>query len=63
VTSSTPGANAWQILYLSTTVSGARTAVSGTVLIPAAAFPGTRPVVAYASRASAWAVAVICSLR
>src|SRR5215472_3988825 len=48
------GATAWQILYLSTTVSGARTAVSGTVLVPAAAFPGTRPVVAYASGTQGW---------
>src|SRR5258708_27776041 len=49
VASPTPGANAWQILYLSTTVSGARAAVSGTVLVPTAPYPGTRPVTAYAS--------------
>jgi hypothetical protein len=54
VTSPAPGANAWQILYLSTTVSGARTAVSGTVLVPTAAYPGTRPVVAYASGTQGW---------
>jgi hypothetical protein len=54
VTSPTPGANAWQILYLSTTVSGARTAVSGTVLVPTAAYLGTRPVVAYASGTQGW---------
>ena len=46
VASPTPGANAWQMLYLSTTVSGARAAVSGTVLVPAARYPGTRPVTA-----------------
>ena len=54
VASPTPGANAWQILYLSTTVSGARTAVSGTVLVPAAPYPGTRPVTAYASGTQGW---------
>jgi len=48
------GATAWQILYLSTTVSGARTAVSGTVLVPTAAYPGTRPLVAYASGTQGW---------
>ncbi|HLX50142.1 MAG TPA: lipase family protein [Streptosporangiaceae bacterium] len=54
VTSPAPGARAWQILYLSTTVSGARTAVSGTVLIPTVTYPGTRPVVAYASGTQGW---------
>jgi hypothetical protein len=54
VTSPAPGANAWQILYLSTTVSGAPTAVSGTVLVPTAAYPGTRPLVAYASGTQGW---------
>ncbi|HEX9515550.1 MAG TPA: lipase family protein [Streptosporangiaceae bacterium] len=54
VASPTPGANAWQILYLSTTVSGARTAVSGTVLVPTAPYPGTRPVTAYASGTQGW---------
>jgi hypothetical protein len=48
------GANAWQILYLSTTVSGARTAVSGTVLVPTTSYPGTRPVTAYASGTQGW---------
>jgi hypothetical protein len=48
------GANAYQILYLSTTVSGARTAVSGTVLVPGAPYRGTRPVVAYASGTQGW---------
>ncbi len=54
VASPTPGANAWQILYLSTTVSGARAAVSGTVLVPTAPYPGTRPVTAYASGTQGW---------
>src|SRR5258708_27610540 len=54
VASPAPGANAWQILYLSTTVSGARTAVSGTVLVPTAPYPGTRPVTAYASGTQGW---------
>ena len=54
VTSPVPGARAWQILYLSTTVSGARTAVSGTVLVPTAAHAGARPVVAYASGTQGW---------
>jgi hypothetical protein len=54
VASPAPGANAWQILYLSTTVSGAPTAVSGTVLVPATPHPGTRPVVAYASGTQGW---------
>lgn len=54
VVSPAPGARAWQILYLSTTVSGARTAVSGTVLVPAIPHVGTRPVVAYASGTQGW---------
>ena len=54
VASPAPGASAWQILYLSTTVSGARTAVSGTVLVPTAGYPGTRPVTAYASGTQGW---------
>lgn len=48
------GVQAWQILYLSTTASGAPTAVSGTVLVPMSAYPGTRPVVAYASGTQGW---------
>lgn len=48
------GANAWQILYRSTTALGAPTAVSGTVLVPAAPYPGTRPVVAYAAGTQGW---------
>ena len=54
VASPAPGANAWQILYLSATVSGAPTAVSGMVLVPAAPYPGTRPVTAYASGTQGW---------
>jgi secretory lipase len=54
VASPAPGANAWQVLYLSTTVSGARTAVSGTVLVPTTPDQGTRPVVAYASGTQGW---------
>jgi hypothetical protein len=47
-------AHAWQILYLSSTVSGAPTAISGTLIVPAAAYPGTRPVVAYAAGTQGW---------
>jgi secretory lipase len=48
------GVSAWQVLYLSATVTGAPTAVSGTVLVPDAAHPGTRPVVAYAAGTQGW---------
>jgi Secretory lipase len=48
------GATAWQILYLSATVTGAPTAVSGTVLVPTAAYQGTRPVVGYAAGTQGW---------
>jgi hypothetical protein len=54
VASPVPGAHAWRILYLSTGVSGTRIAVSGTVLVPGAAFAGPRPVVAYASGTQGW---------
>ena len=54
VASPVPGARAWQVLYLSTTVSGARTAVSGTVLVPATVHAGARPIVAYASGTQGW---------
>lgn len=54
VKSPVPGARAWQILYLSTTVAGTRTAVSGTVLVPATAAAGTRRIVAYASGTQGW---------
>ena len=48
-TSPVAGADAWQILYLSSTVTGAATAVSGTLIVPTTAYSGTRPVVAYAA--------------
>lgn len=54
VRSPVPGARAWQVLYLSTTVTGGRTAVSGTVLVPATASRGTRRIVAYASGTQGW---------
>jgi Secretory lipase len=54
VASPAAGAVAWQVLYLSTTAAGAPTAVSGTVLVPTAAYPGTRPVVAYAPGTQGW---------
>ncbi len=54
VPSPDPAANAWQVLYLSTTVSGSPAAVSGTVLVPTAPYPGTRPVVAYGSGTQGW---------
>jgi Secretory lipase len=53
-TSPAAGAAAWQVLYLSTTARGAPTAVSGTVLVPTAGYPGTRPVVAYAPGTQGW---------
>jgi hypothetical protein len=50
-----PGTRAWQVLYLSTTVSGHLTAVSGTVIVPQARSGGHRqPVVAYASGTQGW---------
>jgi len=54
-TSPVSGADAWQILYMSTTVSGTPTAVSGTVLVPTTAYDGTRPLVAYAPGTQGWA--------
>src|SRR5579872_4103149 len=53
-TSPVSGASAWQVLYLSTTARGAPTAVSGTVIVPAAAYDGVRPVVAYAAGTQGW---------
>jgi Secretory lipase len=53
-TSPVPGAAAWQTLYLSTTALGAPTAVSGTLIVPTAAYSGTRPVVAYAAGTQGW---------
>lgn len=54
VASPATGARAWRILYKSTTAAGAATAVSGTLLVPDAAYHGTRPVVAYASGTQGW---------
>jgi hypothetical protein len=48
------GVSAWQVLYRSTTVTGAATAVSGTVFVPTASYTGTRPVVAYAAGTQGW---------
>jgi pimeloyl-ACP methyl ester carboxylesterase len=50
-------ATAYKILYRSTGVSGAAIAVSGTVLVPNAAWTGggTRPLTAYASGTQGWA--------
>ena len=47
-------ANAWQVLYLSTTALGQPTAVSGTVIVPTSPYPGTRPLVAYAAGTQGW---------
>lgn len=54
VTSPVASTDAWQILYLSSTVTGAATAVSGTLIVPATAYSGTRPVVAYAAGTQGW---------
>jgi hypothetical protein len=54
VASPAAGSAAWQVLYLSTTAGGAPTAVSGTVLVPTSAYPGTRPIVAYAPGTQGW---------
>jgi Secretory lipase len=50
-------ATAYKILYRSTDVAGAAIAVSGTVLVPNAAWTGagTRPLTAYASGTQGWA--------
>jgi hypothetical protein len=50
-------ATAYKILYRSTGVSGSAIAVSGTVLVPNAAWTGagTRPLTAYASGTQGWA--------
>src|SRR5579859_2207537 len=53
-TSPVSGDNAWQILYLSTTVQGTPTAVSGTLIVPTTAYDGVRPVVAYAAGTQGW---------
>lgn len=54
VASPAAGSTAWQVLYLSSTVTGAPTVVSGTVLVPSAPYRGTRPVTAYASGTQGW---------
>lgn len=41
-------AKAWQVLYLSTSATGERISVSGTILVPLARYAGPRPIVAYA---------------
>jgi hypothetical protein len=53
-TSPVSGDNAWRILYLSTNADGTPTAVSGTLIVPSAAYSGTRPVVAYAAGTQGW---------
>lgn len=53
-TSPVASTDAWQILYLSSTVTGAATAVSGTLIVPTTAYSGTRPVVAYAAGTQGW---------
>jgi hypothetical protein len=45
---------AWRITYGSTTARGRATTVSGTVIVPTAAYSGTRPVVAYAPGTQGW---------
>jgi pimeloyl-ACP methyl ester carboxylesterase len=45
---------AWRILYGSTTARGQATTVSGTVIVPTAAYSGTRPLVAYAPGTQGW---------
>ncbi|MGE5287101.1 MAG: lipase family protein [Micromonosporaceae bacterium] len=47
-------ANAWQVLYLSTTALGQPTEVSGTVIVPTSPYPGMRPLVAYAAGTQGW---------
>jgi hypothetical protein len=39
---------AWRVLYLSTTASGERVAVSGAVIVPVLPYPGPRPIIGYA---------------
>ena len=50
-------ATAYKILYRSTDVAGGAIAVSGTILVPTAAWTGsgTRPLTAYASGTQGWA--------
>jgi hypothetical protein len=53
-TSPVSTADAWNILYLSSGVTGAPVAISGTLIVPTAAYSGTRPVVAYAAGTQGW---------
>lgn len=39
---------AWQVLYRSTSATGAAIAVSGTIIVPQKAFDGPRPIIGYA---------------
>ena len=43
-----PAVNAWNVLYQSTDSNGKANYVTGTVLVPTAAYTGTRPVISYA---------------
>jgi hypothetical protein len=43
-----PAVNAWNVMYLSTNQQGEPDVVTGTVIVPKAAYYGTRPVVTYA---------------
>jgi hypothetical protein len=39
---------AWRVLYLSTSATGQRVAVSGAVIVPVLPYPGPRPIIGYA---------------
>jgi hypothetical protein len=54
VTSPNAAAKAWQILYRSADAAGTPIAVSGTLLVPAAPYTGTRPLIAYAAGTQGW---------
>ncbi|MDX6429392.1 MAG: hypothetical protein QOE54_1758 [Streptosporangiaceae bacterium] len=54
VTSPTASAKAWQILYRSADAGGTPIAISGTVLVPTAAYAGDRPLIAYAAGTQGW---------
>jgi hypothetical protein len=54
ITASSVPSKAWRVLYGSTTAGGQATTVSGTVIVPTAAYNGTRPVVAYAPGTQGW---------
>lgn len=53
-TASSVPSKAWHITYASTSAKGAPTVVSGTVIVPAAAYDGTRPIAAYAPGTQGW---------